>query len=219
LALLPAAARGAQPENVSARDLYLQSSGTLLGIKCRLLLRDGSGRFVAAGPDSVFHTSQHIRLEVETNVPGFLYVLQQGSDTTWQVLFPSAEIRDNNNRVAPAKAVMVPRTEDFFFDEVAGKEHLFLVLARAPEPDLERLLELVRSRAANQAAGRQDDAAPSLYKSLSVKMTGDLASRNLRTSKTGDQETDPLAQNAIYVVNTERSEARVVCEVVLTHER
>ena len=50
-------------------------------------------------------------------------------------------------------------------------------------------------------------------------MTGDLASRNLRTSKTGDQETDPLAQNAIYVVNTERSEARVVCEVVLTHER
>jgi hypothetical protein len=170
-------------------------------------------------PDSIFHTNNPIRIELESNVPGYLYVMQQGSDSTWQVLFPSAEIHDDNNRLVAMRPVHVPRLQDFFFDETPGRERLFIVLARDPEPDLERLLKLVRAQRSGTAAAPPDDAMPSLFKSISTKMSGDLASRNLRVSRIDDQDPSPNARNALYVVNAEKSQGRVIAEVVLIHEQ
>jgi hypothetical protein len=215
----PRPACAGQADSVSARDLYIEKAEPLMGLKCRLLLRNASGSFLPVKPDSIFHTNDHIRLELESNAPGYLYVIQQGSDSTWQVLFPSVEIHDNNNRVVAMQPVEVPRSEDFFFDETPGKERLFIVLARDPEPDLERLLKLVRAQRSGTAAAQPDDAMPSLVKSISTKMSGDLASRNLRVSRIDDQDPSPNARNALYVVNAEKSEGRVIAEVVLIHER
>ena len=96
-----------QADSVSARDLYIEKAEPLMGLKCRLLLQNASGSFLPVKPDSIFHTNDHIRLELESNAPGYLYVIQQGSDSTWQVLFPSVEIHDNNNRVVAMQPVEV----------------------------------------------------------------------------------------------------------------
>ena len=127
------------------------------GLKCRVLLLDASGSYQPVSADSVFHTKDHIRVEFESNVLGYVYVLQHGSDSNWEILFPSTEVRDNNNRLQPIRPVQVPREEDFVFDQTPGQERLYIVLALKPEPDLERLLDLVRSR--TQVEPR-DDANP-----------------------------------------------------------
>jgi hypothetical protein len=199
----------AQRQALNARDLYYERVDVPPGLKCRVLLLDASGGYQAVSADSVFHTKDHIRVEFESNVLGYVYVLQHGSDSNWEILFPSAEVRDNNNRLQPMRPAQVPREEDFVFDQTPGQERLYVVLALRPEPDLERLLDLVRSR---RQVEPRDDAIRSLFLAISKDMSLELLSRNLKISRTS-------TQNATYVVSTSHSDSRVISELVLNHAR
>ena len=81
-----------------------------------------------------------IRLHVDANTSGYLYVVMQGSSGTWKLLFPSPEIKDGDNRVQKRVRYEIPSGYTFTFDEQAGAEKLFIVLSRQPEPDLESLI-------------------------------------------------------------------------------
>ena len=199
----------ARRQGLSARDLYYERVDALPGLKCRVLLLDASGGYQPVSADSVFHTKDHIRVEFESNVLGYVYVLQHGSDSNWEILFPSAEARDNNNRLQPMRPVQVPREEDFVFDQTTGQERLYIVLALRPEPDLERLLDLVRSQRQFEP---RDDAIRSLFQAISRDISVELLSRNLKVRRTG-------TQSAIYVVSTSQDDSRVISELVLNHER
>lgn len=196
---------------MSARDLYAERADPPPGLKCRVLMLDAAGDAAAIRPDAVFHSHDHIRLEFESNVPGYLYLLQRGSDTTWNVLFPSAELRDSN-RLQAGRPVEFPRDADFYFDETPGQERIYAVLALKPEPDLERLLNLVRN---GQTAGGGDGRLAELFQQISNAVSAELRSRNLRVST----ESAGGAQSATYAVNTAQGQARVILELVLKHER
>jgi hypothetical protein len=107
------------------------------------------------------------------------------------------------------RPAQVPRAEDFVFDQTPGQERLYIVLALRPEPDLERLLDLVRSR---RQVEPRDDAIRSLFLAISKDMSLELLSRNLKISRTS-------TQNATYVVSTSQSDSRVISELVLNHAR
>jgi hypothetical protein len=207
----------AQTQPLSARDLYYERTGPLPGLKCRVLLFERSNGYRAVQADSVFHTNEHMRLEIESNAVSYLYVLQQGSDSGWDILFPSADIRDNNNRLQPMRPVQVPRDEDFFFDQTPGEERLNIVLTLNPEPDRGRLLDMVRAQ--RNGAPRQDDVMRSLFKAISEKASVELLSRNLKVSRSGSSDSSPSEQNAIFVVSTSRNDWRVMSELVLHHVR
>ena len=78
-----------------------------LGLRYTLLKKTGDGQ-VETDADAVFHAGDHIRLAVETNDDGYLYVVNRGSSGTWKVLFPSAEIKGGDNRIAAAHAIRNP---------------------------------------------------------------------------------------------------------------
>jgi Domain of unknown function (DUF4384) len=203
------------PSPLNARDLFYERIDALPGLQCRILLRDTEGEYRPVSIDSLFRTNDRIRLAFESNTAGFLYVLQQGSDSTWDILFPSAEIRDNDNRIAPMRPVRVPREQDFIFDLTPGQETLFVVLSLHQEPDLERLLDFVRSPHGT-ATERQD--AASLVKAIFTDLNAGLASRNLRVYRNNGGASSGV-ENAVYAVNTDVREGRVISKLVLNHKR
>src|SRR5208283_2932161 len=54
-----------------------------LGVRFSVLKRDPGGAFQEIDPDTAFRTGDAIRLEVETNSSGYLYVVNQGSSGMW----------------------------------------------------------------------------------------------------------------------------------------
>ncbi len=204
-------ARQEDTQAMSARDLYAERADPPPGLKCRVLMLDAAGDFAPVRPDFIFHSRDHIRLEFESNVPGYLYLLQRGSDTTWNVLFPSAEIHDNSNRLQPGRPLEFPRDADFYFDETPGEERIYAVLALKPQPDLERLLNVVRN--GQMASG--DGRLAELFEQISKTVSAELQSRNLRVST----ESAGGAQSATYAVNTAPGQERVILELALNHQK
>jgi len=86
-------------------------------------------------PDTVFHSGDRIRVAVQSNGEGYLYIVMKGASGTWKVLFPSAEVADGSNRVAAGRQTLIPPPPDrFAFDEQAGEERLSLCSRANPSP-------------------------------------------------------------------------------------
>ena len=82
--------------------------------------------------DTVFHAGDRIRFSVETNGPGYLYIISQGSSGTWKPMFPSPEIDDGSNRVEGWHTYTMPPKSRLVFDEQTGTEKIFIVFSRSP---------------------------------------------------------------------------------------
>jgi hypothetical protein len=201
----------AQPPSLTARDLYYEKVEPKPGLKYRILERESGGSLRAVPADSAFKTNDRIRFEIESNTPGFVYLLPQGSDSTWDVLFPSAEVRNSDNRLEPMHAVQIPREQDFIFDQISGQERVFVVLSPSRVTDLGRLLNLV------SGGDSPPGGAPALFKSISTPMSRALASRNLKIYENNGAESGD--QYATYAINADLRESWVVFELVLNHNR
>ena len=113
-----------------------------LGLRYAVLKRDANGQYNEIDPDTSFRSGDRIRLKVDANTSGYLYVVMRGSSGTWKLLFPSAEVAGGSNHVRKGESRQIPSGErgQFVFDEQAGNEKLFIVLTRQPEPDLDKLI-------------------------------------------------------------------------------
>ncbi|MBI3680350.1 MAG: DUF4384 domain-containing protein [Acidobacteria bacterium] len=112
-----------------------------LGLRYSILKRNEDRTFDEVNTDSIFRSGDKIRLRVESNEDGHLYIVMRGASGNWRVLFPSPEIKSGDNHVEAGQPQMIPSGNGVFsFDEKKGEEKLFLVLARNEVPDLEKLI-------------------------------------------------------------------------------
>ena len=89
-----------------------------LGVRYSILKRAG-GESEEVAPDTVFRSGDRIRLRVETNDSGYLYIIHRGSSGNWKPLFPSTEIAEGDNRVEKGRPHEIPSGYVFTFDEQA----------------------------------------------------------------------------------------------------
>src|SRR3982750_1420054 len=123
----------------NATTLAEQVVGPPLALKYRLLKRNSEGRYDEVDTDSEFRSGDMIRVSVESNDAGYLYIVQQGSSKTWNLLFPNEKV--TTNRVERNREYDIPGSGNrFTFDEQPGNERMFLVLSPRPEADLEKLI-------------------------------------------------------------------------------
>jgi len=197
-------------------------------------------------PESVFRSGDRIRLEVQANSTGYLYVVAQGSSGAWQVLFPSREVAGGSNQVRRGEVRQVPAGDrgQFVFDEQAGTENLFFVLTRQPEESLDKLIYSVQGNPAPTAAPSapaQAEPPRMLLASAKIgddvisRIRGQMASRDLIFEKVDNEDTPensasdslkPTAapdevkfKTASYVVNpSTQADARVVVDIKLIHK-
>jgi hypothetical protein len=230
----PAEAKPAPPASISDS---VASSGTAagpmvdvsytpgetvpLGLRYSILKRESSGS-AEVDPDTVFHSGDRIRLRIDVNTAGYLYIVNRGSSGNWKPLFPSPEIADGDNRVQKGKQYEIPPGYVFTFDEQPGREKLFIVFSHQPVSDLEGLIYSL-------TGGQQKDKEPIRPLIAQVNIQDGLIDR-LRTVYSRDliiekvDETTPpppsgpAKEKAVYVANPSRDpDARVVADITLIH--
>ncbi len=191
-----------------------------LGLRYSILKRTSDGQ-AEVSTDAVFHAGDRIRLEVQTNDDGYLYVVNRGSSGTWKVLFPSAEIKGGDNRVQHRLSYEIPSGYTFTFDEQPGEEKLFLVLSRQPEPDLEGLIYSLgqKSSAPTDAQKPKMLLASAAFSDDIVGKLRNTYARDLIVEKVDDEQAGSKKEAAVYAVNPSGSaDSRVVADVSLKHE-
>jgi len=191
-----------------------------LGLRYSILKRTSDGQTEIAA-DTLFHAGDRIRLGVETNDDGYLYVVNRGSSGTWKVLFPSAEIKDGDNRIQRRVRYEVPSGYTFTFDEQPGEEKLFVVLSRQPEPDLEGLIYSLgqKSSAPSDAQKPKMLLASAGFSDDVVGKLRNAYARDLIVEKVDDEQAGSKKETAVYAVNPSGSaDSRVVADVTLKHQ-
>jgi hypothetical protein len=188
-----------------------------LGIRyCVLKLIDNS--MTEVSPDSVFHTGDRIRVKVEVNSSGYLYVVHQGSKGTWQVVFPAAETGTGDNRVDSSHPCLLPPKGRLVFDDHPGVEVLFVVFSRQPAEDLDSLMYSLRDGAGSPT---KTLVASAEIGNTTVNQLRNVYARDLVVEKVDGQATaaESGQEKAVYVVNPKGgAESRVVADIRLKHE-
>ena len=144
------------PEGTRVQNASIANAevvGPPLALKYRLLKRSLDGPYDEVDTDTVFKSGDKIRVSVEANDSGYLYIVQQGSSKTWSVLFPNEDTEQGSNRIQRNREYEIPGGGRFTFDDQAGSEKMFIVLTRRPEPDLEKLIYSLNHGAAVPASG------------------------------------------------------------------
>ena len=191
-----------------------------LGVRYTILKKIGDGQ-AETDADTVFHAGDHIRLAVETNDDGYLYVVNRGSSGTWKVLFPSAEIKDGDNHIQRRQRCEIPSGYAFVFDEQPGEEKLFIVLSRQPEPDLEGLIYSLgqKSAAPTDAQKPKMLLASAAFGDDVIGKLRNAYARDLIVEKVDNEQAGPKKEKAVYAVNPSgTADSRVVADVTLRHQ-
>jgi hypothetical protein len=209
------------------------ATGTPLGLKYTILRKSGDD-MVEVPPDTVFHAGDRIQLSVQTNGPGYLYVILRGSSGTWQPMFPSPEVADGDNHVDGWNAKVLPPKSRMAFDEQTGIEHVFVVFSRTPEDGLENMIYSLQDGAKAKPAAAKEADKPKTKKyvmsasadipdsavgHLRDTYTRDLVIEKVDEKTPEDKSSANKKENAVYVVNPSgSSDSRVVAEVKLVHQ-
>jgi hypothetical protein len=202
-----------------------------LGLRYSFLRNAGGDEYREVDPDTVFHSGDHIRVAVQSNDEGYLYIVMKGTSGSWKVLFPSAEVADGSNRVASGRQTLIPPPPDrFAFDEQAGEERLFIVLSRKPEPSLEKLIYSLGSAGPAPAGAPAEAQEPPKHlltaqnmspvdDALVGRLRNQIYARDLVFEKVDDATPGDKKEKAVYVVNpTGSPESRLVADVTLKHQ-
>jgi hypothetical protein len=199
-----------------------------LGLRYSILRNSGGDEYREAAPDTVFHSGDRIRVAVEANDAGYLYVAMKGASGAWKILFPAAEVAGGNNRVESGRSYTIPSPPGrFAFDQQPGEEQLFIVLSRQPEPSLEQLIYSLGSGNASPASAPAEPGgrhivlaqAGPLGDSLVSRLRGEVLARDLVFENVDDSTPGAKKENAVYVVNpTGGSDSRLVAGFVLKHQ-
>ncbi|MEO8028833.1 MAG: DUF4384 domain-containing protein [Bryobacteraceae bacterium] len=197
-----------------------------LALRYSVVKRNEHGSFVETDSDSVFHTGDRIRINVQANDSGFLYVVMRGSSGAWRVLFPARDEAGGDNRVVRGKSYTIPpgKNGQFFFDETGGEEKLFLVLTRRPEPDLEALVYSMSDKERKPEKTEKKEMLlaenrPPISDMTVARFRNEFRSRDLVFEKV-DEETADKTEKAVYVANPSgEGDARLVVDVVLKHSK
>ncbi|HEY7544127.1 MAG TPA: DUF4384 domain-containing protein [Blastocatellia bacterium] len=114
-----------------------------LGLGYTLYQKDGSDKPVRADLAHEFHAGDAVRLVIESNTNGYLYVFHAENDGEPRMIFPDARLNGGDNRISIHVPYEVPSSQEpdpkfrwFYFDEKAATERLYLVVTRKPLPEV-----------------------------------------------------------------------------------
>lgn len=128
-----------------------------IGLGYTLFMRDANGRSVRAEPTREFHNGDRVRISLEPNVDGYLYVFHTEGEGVPEMIFPDPRLDAGYNAIEAHVPMEVPSSEEtderlrwFTFYGNAGTERLFIVVTRKPFPLIPTGDDLVRFCAANK---------------------------------------------------------------------
>src|SRR5688572_4494614 len=114
-----------------------------IGLGYTLFMRDANGDAVRVDPSEEFHTGERVRISLESNVDGYLYIFHSEGAGAPQMIFPDWRLQDGNNAIdahvpyeVPASFEKDERLRWFTFDSNPSTERLHIVVTREPLADV-----------------------------------------------------------------------------------
>jgi hypothetical protein len=203
------------------------TAGPALGLRYTVLKMSGN-QMVEVPTTAKFRAGDKIQLRVEANIPGYLYIIAQGSSGIWKPMFPSPEVEDGNNRVEGWRTYTMPPKSVMTFDEQKGTEKVFIILSREPEADLEKMIYSLQGGAPAKPAATPEAPVPprqmvqyarANIDDATVGRLRQVYSRDLIIEKVDPNTPGDRKETAVYVVNpTGSNSSRVVADLSLVHE-
>ena len=102
-------------------------------------MRDSNGLAVRVDPDHVFRKADRVRVLLETNTDGYLYIFNTTNDGAPVMIYPDADLDEAGNYLQAHVPFEIPSSDApeerlrwLVFDEYAGTERLFFVFSREP---------------------------------------------------------------------------------------
>jgi hypothetical protein len=110
-----------------------------IGVGYTLFLRDESGGALRVSPKREFKSGEAIRLLVESNTDGYLYIFDAENDSVPQLIFPNARLNRGDNHIGAHVPYEIPsatETDDnlrwFVFNDTPATERVYVVVSREP---------------------------------------------------------------------------------------
>lgn len=110
-----------------------------IGLGYTLFMKDASGREVRVEPSREFHNGDSVRLALEPNVDGYLYIFDAENESAPQMIYPDPRLDAGDNSVEAHVPIEIPSSEEtderlrwFTFYGNGGSEHLYVVVTREP---------------------------------------------------------------------------------------
>lgn len=112
-----------------------------IGLGYTLFMRDRNGRSVRVEPGREFHNGDRVRISLEPNVDGYLYVFHTEGNGPAEMIYPDARLGGGENWIEAHVPIEVPSSEEtderlrwFTFYGDPGIERLYVVVTREPLP-------------------------------------------------------------------------------------
>jgi hypothetical protein len=106
-----------------------------------LYMRDANGEAVRVDPSRSFRTGESVRILLETNTDGYLYIFNTTDNGDPVMIYPDTRLDDGGNYIEAHVPIEIPSREEaqenyrwFTFDNKPGTERLYVVFSREPLP-------------------------------------------------------------------------------------
>lgn len=118
-----------------------------IGLRYSILKQVKDGVEAEADPAERFEASETLKLTVEVNAPGFLYVLKRDPARIWTVLHPSTEQKEAmaglNPRVESRTRLEFPLAGAVTVKDQPVRTDAFILFSRQAQPDLNSIIALI----------------------------------------------------------------------------
>ena len=194
-----------------------------LGLRYSILLSRDKGAYKEVDTESTFRSGDRLKIDVESNEGAYLYVVSRGSSGNWSVIFPTKEVDNGNNFIAPFRPYTVPNSGRFYFDDQAGEEKLFIVLSRKPESSFEDIIYTINTPTPQAKPQKEMQLAQAL-RPIDDRLVGNVRNSMLARDLVFEKvdETKPLAERketAAYIINKNPApDAKLVVDLTLKHK-
>jgi hypothetical protein len=122
-----------------------------IGLGYSIYMRDANGSPVRTDPSVAFRAGDAIRILMETNTDGYLYVFHTENDGAPTMLYPDFRLNGGKNwvdahvpREIPSREEVDPANRWFVFDNKPAIERLYIVVSREPLPAIPTGADLVK---------------------------------------------------------------------------
>src|ERR1044072_4177116 len=169
-----------------------------IGLGVTLFMRDSNGLAVCVDPEHVLRKGDRVRVLLESNSDGYLYIFNTTDDGPATLIYPDVSLDDAGNYLQAHVPFEIPsslsaeeRLRWFAFDEAAGTEHLFFVFTREPlggvpiEDDLVAYCREVKERCPIKP---DDEVWAVVQKQMQEPLKTDKTKQYGRAQTSGEQE-------------------------------
>ena len=198
-----------------------------LAVRYSILKEVAADEWLEVDADSGFRSGDRIRIQVEGNQNGYMYIFSKGTSGTWKTLFPSEEVEDGDNRVRPRRPVLYPSENHVFrFTDKPGVEEVFLAFSRNPDEDFDKLIYDVNRGSATAKRIMVAGGKPikdSMIERLKIQ-SRDLVIETIKekpvaSSKPKAGAADRMSETAVYVASQDQGpNAKVIAQIRLKHD-